>query len=73
VSAIAALLQLVLLYYERHCNVFAISVACCRRLLLPLIHLFLLRLLLIVVVGSLVRECQCHCDALLLLLLRWSA
>jgi hypothetical protein len=73
VSAIAARLQLVLLYCERHCNGFAITVAYCRRLLLPLIHLLLLRLLLVVVVGLLVREYQYHCDALLLLLLRWSA
>jgi hypothetical protein len=70
VSAIAARLQLVLMYYECRCNGFAIDVAYCRRLLLPLLHLLLLRLLLLVLVGLLVLECQCHCDALLLLLLR---
>jgi hypothetical protein len=73
VSAITTRLQLVLLYCERHCNGFAIAVAYFLWLLLPLIHLLLLQLLLLVVVGSLVRECQCHCDAFLLMLLRWSA
>jgi hypothetical protein len=62
-----------MLYCERHCNGFAIDVAYFRRSLLPLVHFLLLRLLLLVVVGSLVRECQCHVDALLLLLLCWYA
>jgi hypothetical protein len=73
VSAIAMRLQLVLIYCERHCNGFSIAVDYCPRLLLPLISLLLIWLILLVVVGSLVRECQCHCDALVLLLLRWSA
>jgi hypothetical protein len=37
----------------------------------PLIQLNLLRLLSLAVVAPLVRECQCHCDTLFLLLLRW--